>query len=310
MSSKPKDSSATHLSQDLLSSNFQVISKLGCSKFPVFLVINPQKGQHYAMKLYPYEENAINPGYINECRFTFLSHPNVISIVKTQSKQKSVHKGKSFDSSYIIMEAAPYGDFSRLLKTSTIMNDEKLARTFFHQIIEGIGYLHSQGVAHLDLKPENLLLGENFRLKISDFDSAFLKRDPFAIGKGTKNYRAPEIQNQSVFDHQAADIYSAGIILFVFKTGYFPYLEKTAIQGQEFEDLLRKEDPLFWRLHEEVHEKPTKFDASFKELFMSMVKEDVVERATITEIKTSSWYCGPIYTSEETQNILAKIYCD
>jgi serine/threonine protein kinase len=47
--------------------------------------------------------------------------------------------------------------------------DERLARVYFQQLIDGVAYCHERGVCHRDLKPENLLLDAAGRLKISDF---------------------------------------------------------------------------------------------------------------------------------------------
>ncbi|RZJ37213.1 MAG: hypothetical protein EOO18_06165 [Chryseobacterium sp.] len=49
-----------------------------------------------------------------------------------------------------------------------LLSHEMIIRTYFHQLIEGIEYIHSQGVAHLDLKLENIMLGDSFELKIID----------------------------------------------------------------------------------------------------------------------------------------------
>lgn len=50
------------------------------------------------------------------------------------------------------------------------------AKRFFHQLMNGVEYLHNKGVAHRDLKPENLLLDERDNLKISDFGMATMFR--------------------------------------------------------------------------------------------------------------------------------------
>ncbi|RYZ75841.1 MAG: hypothetical protein EOP04_32805, partial [Proteobacteria bacterium] len=79
---------------------------------------------------------------------------------------------------------------------------------------------------HLDLKLENLLLGENFTLKIADFDLAYVKGDTRVCTRGTKFYRSPELMEQRCSNMEAADMYAAGIILFVFKTaGILPHSE-------------------------------------------------------------------------------------
>ena len=69
------------------------------------------------------------------------------------------------------MEYAPYGDLYNLL-ASADLSDEHLIHTYFSQLITGLEYLHSHHIAHLDIKPENLLIGHDYRLKIADFDQA------------------------------------------------------------------------------------------------------------------------------------------
>ena len=50
--------------------------------------------------------------------------------------------------------------------------DEKIARSIFKQILDGLGYMHSAGISHRDMKPENILLDDKFNIKIADFGFA------------------------------------------------------------------------------------------------------------------------------------------
>src|SRR5688572_6651611 len=88
--------------------------------------------------------------------------------------------------------------------------------------------MHSHKAYHLDIKLGNILVGEDYQLKLADFDGSYLESED--QGKeirclGTSGYRAPEMVMGSVENLGAADIYSAAITLFAMKTGVFPFLE-------------------------------------------------------------------------------------
>jgi len=59
--------------------------------------------------------------------------------------------------------------------------------------MSGLDYIHSKGIAHLDLKLDNLLIGSNYQLKIADFDLSYKVGDKRIVSDGSKHYRAPEI---------------------------------------------------------------------------------------------------------------------
>lgn len=105
-----------------------------------------------------------------------------------------------------------------------------MPRTLFRQLIEGMDYLHSNGISHLDIKLDNLVLSDDGLLKIIDFDASHQKDSgKKIISRGTKVYRAPEIRSSECENGFAADIYSCGILLFCFVMGRYPYLEKATV---------------------------------------------------------------------------------
>mmetsp|Transcript_23527 Transcript_23527/g.20433 ORF Transcript_23527/g.20433 Transcript_23527/m.20433 type:complete len:95 (-) Transcript_23527:1588-1872(-) len=93
----------------------------------------------------------------------------------------------------------------------------------------------------MDLKLENLLLGNDFKLKIIDFDACRFSQDEELLGRGTKNYRAPEVITEECSSYMKADIYSAGIILFALKTGCLPYYEEDPVNGVNLYEVLLKD---------------------------------------------------------------------
>eukprot|EP00330_Aristerostoma_sp_ATCC50986_P011220 CAMPEP_0114579802 /NCGR_PEP_ID=MMETSP0125-20121206/4161_1 /TAXON_ID=485358 ORGANISM="Aristerostoma sp., Strain ATCC 50986" /NCGR_SAMPLE_ID=MMETSP0125 /ASSEMBLY_ACC=CAM_ASM_000245 /LENGTH=141 /DNA_ID=CAMNT_0001770875 /DNA_START=319 /DNA_END=744 /DNA_ORIENTATION=+ len=136
--------------------------------------------------------------------------------------------------SIIYLEYAPYDDFARLITDTSICADEVLIRTYFCQLIDGLEYIHSQDIAHMDIKAENLLIGTDMKLKICDFDfSVNLKDSKPYNGNGTPNYRAPEVRTGKVHDLKSADIYAAGIVLFTLRCGLMPYIEDELVDGYD-----------------------------------------------------------------------------
>jgi len=108
---------------------------------------------------------------------------------------------------------------------------EKVTRTYFHQMMNGLHYLHQKGFAHRDIKPENILLSEIFMLKIADFGfSAALKgKDGTGVLKtklGTEGYMAPEIPTKK-YEGKSVDIFAAGVILFIMYAGNPPFEKAT-----------------------------------------------------------------------------------
>jgi len=282
---------------------FIIISKIQESKFPVFTISCLETQKRYALKVFPYEDGAPHRAFLNESRFTFFKHPSIISFKEVQKFQKTIYKRDRIYTSYIIMEYAINGDLTKYIPKLTRIKDERLIRTIFHQLIEGIEYLHSHGVAHMDLKLDNLLLDEHFILKIADFDTAYMNHDPDILSNGTRNYRPPELLDRTCSDPFAVDIYSAGVCLFILLTGCFPYIEDQIVEGHCLSELLRNESPLYWEVLASYN---ISISEEAKELFLSMVKSDPVERATLAEIKSSKWFSGEVYNKDQIKSILLK----
>mmetsp|Transcript_4895 Transcript_4895/g.4087 ORF Transcript_4895/g.4087 Transcript_4895/m.4087 type:complete len:168 (-) Transcript_4895:869-1372(-) len=167
------------------------------------------------------------------------------------------------------MELAPHGDFANLVTKYRLARNTKLVRTFFRHLVDGVSYLHSKGFAHLDLKLGNLLLGEEFKLKICDFEFTCMRGDTKQNCLGTKNFRAPEIRdNESNVNAFKADIYSMGIILFAMLTGRLPYDETKPMKGYQLYSILRSESEKFWEVHDTIKTENSKLSKDFKTLFM------------------------------------------
>jgi len=279
-------------------SKIEIISQLGYSKFPVYLMQSLNDNQYQAIKIFPYKKEEISPSYLNEKRFSFLSHKNIVKFLKTSDFEQLQSDDAVLYISYVIMELASR-DFADIIKYPAFNQDEKLVRTYFHQLVEGMEYLHSLGISHLDIKLENLLLGKDFQLKITDFDMAHQQGDKKPFGQGSLIYRAPEVRDRKIQDPTLSDVYSMGIVLFILRIGHFPYLEKEKVQGFDLYYLLHHEPENFWKAHKSFNGIHQRLSNDFKDLFIMMTREDPAQRITLAEIKRTQWYNGPIYSQQE-----------
>jgi len=305
---QPESSPLSYDSQSY--ENVNIVKLLSKAKFPVYQAHSPTKNKHFALKVFRFMDKNPHPYFKNEARFSFLNHPNIIHIAHVEEEISVCSKGKNKQVSCILMEYAPHGDFFDLIKKYKKDINEKLVRTYFKQLIEGLQYLHENGVYHLDLKLENLLLGKDYEMKIADFDLSYIEGDSKVLTRGTRFYRAPELRASKCRDGMAADIYAAGIILFVMKSGgVIPHAEDNLYQGINLLELLNTDSQGFFKKHCEIQGKDwTFFDSGFKELFTKMIKNDPNERATISDIKNSNWYKGSTYSKEELKKRVHKFF--
>jgi len=120
----------------------------------------------------------------------------------------------------------------------------KIAQQYLAELVDIFEYLHSKGIAHRDLKPDNILLDENLHLKLSDFGSSkrctpqktppknALRRGTLV---GTQDYVPPEVLLTQESD-TSADLWSLGCVLYEFFAGKPPF--KTNDGQSAFEKIL------------------------------------------------------------------------
>ena len=96
------------------------------------------------------------------------AHPNIIKLMDNGVSTYSKESGKQKEVAFIVFELASGGElFTFIADTGRFA--EPVARYYFKQLLEGLEYCHNKGVAHRDLKLENLLIDDQFKLKIADF---------------------------------------------------------------------------------------------------------------------------------------------
>ncbi|KAL8707643.1 MAG: hypothetical protein Q9220_007381 [cf. Caloplaca sp. 1 TL-2023] len=128
---------------------------------------------------------------------------------------------------YEVMEYAPYDLFAVVMTGK--MSREEICCSFL-QIVSGVAFLHNMGLAHRDLKLDNVVVNEHGIMKLIDFGSATVFRYPFetdivlASGVvGSDPYLAPEVYDSQKYDPQPTDVWSLAIIFACMTLRRFPW---------------------------------------------------------------------------------------
>ena len=155
-------------------------------------------------------------------------HPHVIDmahICYEASKPKKRRPGQFETCIMIVMQLASGGEIFEYLMLSRF--SETVARTYFRQLLEALQHSHTLGIAHRDLKPENLLLDSNYGLRVADWGLAAVMEDIdntyLRTQCGTTSYMAPEVIGRQRYLGEPADMWSAGVVLFIMLAGYPPF---------------------------------------------------------------------------------------
>ena len=165
-----------------------------------------------------------------------LRHPNILLYIGA-----SIDKNNNF---YIVTEYISNGNlFNYLHKNNNEYEDNKsnynklnskLKLKIAYQIALSIKYLHSRNITHCDIKSSNILLENDFDIKLSDFGlSQFLNILDFSVNKrgkfGTTHWMAPEIMLNQKYQKKS-DVFSYGMILYELISGKIPYKELSNVQ--------------------------------------------------------------------------------
>ncbi|KAI9327767.1 kinase-like domain-containing protein [Obelidium mucronatum] len=224
-----------------------------------------------------------------------LRHLNVIQMLQSTEDESFI---------YIFLDYAAAGELFEHIAPDVGMG-EQLAHFYFQQLIAGIEYIHGRGVCHRDLKPENILLDESGNLKISDFGLATVFRHQgvtriLTTPCGTPPYVAPEILKQS-YNGNEADIWSAGVILYVLLVGNTPWGEPSK-HDPEFVSFVNK-----YSTGGVDYSPWNQLGPSILNLLLGILNKDATERYSMTDILAHSWVRrnNPLLTDGRCNNPVA-----
>jgi len=164
-----------------------------------------------------------------------LTHPNIVTVYDFGFDQNQV---------FIVFEFVDGTDLKSLIRKQNRFNVDD-AIPLITQACAGLGYAHRAGLVHCDIKPHNLLVSSDFRLKITDFGIAralatIHPDEKSDVVWGSPHYFSPE-QASGGAPSPASDVYSLGVIFYEMLTGRLPF---EANEATELARMHRVETPI------------------------------------------------------------------
>jgi 3-phosphoinositide dependent protein kinase-1 len=265
----------------------------------VYLATDRQTLKEYAIKVlekkHIIKEKKIK--YVNIEKNTLnrlTEHPGIVRLYYTFQDEASL---------YYVLDLCNGGELLGVLKKTGTF-DEECTRFYCAQILDSIDYMHSRGVIHRDLKPENVLLDDQMHVKITDFGTAKLLKDPrdprsqdgndrglpesgrgdldedsrAASFVGTAEYVSPELLT-SKNACKASDLWAFGCIVYQLLAGRPPF--KAGSEYMTFQKIVNLE-----------YEFPTGFPPAARDLVERCLVLDPARRLTIEHIKNHEFFDG------------------
>jgi len=196
---------------------YPVLSVLGVGGMGVvYRAMDKSVGREVAIKTLTEATNELRQRFLLEARSGILNHPNIVTVYDFCEQDGNP---------YIVMEFVPGDSLENLLRSGHKFSlIEKLE--MIRQLCLGLGYAHQKGVVHRDIKPANIMVQPDNNIKIVDFGVARLEKvsgqTQTGMVIGTFHYISPERLLGKPADGRA-DIWSAGVILYLLLTGQLPF---------------------------------------------------------------------------------------
>jgi len=149
-----------------------------------------------------------------------LNHPNIVSLYGTGELPGGLR--------YLLMEYVDGHDLYTLLKTCDLSQEH--IKSWVAQVCDALFFAHRRGMIHRDVKPSNVLVTQEGRVKVVDFGLVKM-RGPAGTARhitqprmsvGTPEYQAPEASQEGADVDHRADVYSMGVMLYEMLTGSLP----------------------------------------------------------------------------------------
>lgn len=236
-----------HLIGETLGGRYEILERVGGGGMALVykaqdLLLNRYVAVKVLRQQYVHDEEFIRRFRREAQSAASLSHPNVVSMYDV---------GQEGDNHYIVMEYVEGMTLNDLIREKAPLQVED-ALHIATQICDALEHAHHNQIIHRDIKPHNILIGKNGRIKVTDFGIARATTSSTITQTGSVvgsvHYFSPE-HAKGISTGAKSDLYSLGIVLYQMLTGKLPFLGESPISValkhlQENVEEPRKVNPL------------------------------------------------------------------
>ena len=187
---------------------------------------NKTTNEKYAMKIY--EKNKLNISFRKSCVqneievLHLIDHKNIVKIIEDINTNNQIIIVQE------LVEGISLKDYyDKELRGKKYLNDENLVvlKKVFRQIFEAMNYLHQKNISHRDIKMENILIKDDYEVKIIDFGFGLYnpQRELQHFFCGTPKYIAPEILEDKGYLGEESDLWSLGVLVYKIYCNVYPF---------------------------------------------------------------------------------------
>jgi serine/threonine protein kinase len=292
-------------SLDSLKQKYEIEDTIGTGVSVVKKAVNKFSKKEYACKFLQKQvkgQNIPRVALDNEIdMLKNLSHTNIVQLYETMEDASTI---------YLIMELINGSDLFDISDILGTLRPASVA-SLLTPLLNALNYLHSRGIVHHDIKPENIIIDYSQNtLKLTDFGSAkhLTKSYEGAVG-GTLNYMAPEVlMNMRGAHHvcdKPVDIWSIGVLTYLLISGVHPFESK-----KSNENILNRIIAGKFKFEGHVWDKVPK---DCKDFIKRCLVVDPKKRATIVDLLKHPWILsatGKSSTTTTTTTFFSKEECD
>ena len=257
--------------------DFDLVRTIGTGNFGRVMIayLKPDLKERYAVKLLK-KEKVIKLNQVENS----ISEKKILGSIDFPFVVNLAYSFKDNSNLYMVLEYAGGGEmFTHLRKVGRFT--EEIACFYASQIVLTFEYLHHLNIIYRDLKPENVLYGEDGYLKITDFGFAKVCNLRTWTQCGTPEYQAPEIILSRGYN-KAVDWWALGVLIYEMAAGYPPFFAEDTLQ-------------IYEKIVSGHLRFPAHFSAKLKNLLKCLLQEDSTKRIGnlrngVSDIKQHRWF--------------------